>query len=124
MTEAVMPFFIISRFLCDPLQPSRFPGKSDRLGQDELVVGDIVAYVVHALQTAAVPAVVGEARRIEHGDGEPAVVDIRAVLRDEPGGAPGEITLGGVRTVDQHRLVVAHEGQPSSPSNAISLMLE
>ena len=77
-----------------------------------MVVEGVAACVVHALQTAAVPAVVGEARRVEHGDGEPAVVDIRAVLRDEPGGAPGEITLGGRRTVDQHRLVVAHEGQP------------
>lgn len=67
MTEAVMPVFYNQPFLCDPLHPSRFPGKPDRLGQGELVVGDIVAYVVHALQTAAVPAVVGEARRIEHG---------------------------------------------------------
>ena len=64
-----------------------------------MVVEGVAACVVHALQTAAVPAVVGEARRIEHGDGEPAVVDIRAVLRDEPGGAPGEITLGGLCTV-------------------------
>ena len=91
-----------------------FPAERDRVRQNKMVhVERPACDIIDVFQTADISTAVDQPCFVKDCDGEPAVVDIGAVLRDKSIGASGEIAFCN-RFIHQNCLIVVYNSKPVS----------